>query len=102
MRTNQLAKLFTDTFQNTKPVVLCQSSQESLDNGRGSATSVLLQLGDNLRLVRVGETGRAEDAGEFGVVFEDAGEGRDCFCCWVESRGFCCCCVLDEMLVCWP
>jgi hypothetical protein len=48
---------------------------------------VLLQLGNNLLLVRDGEGGRSEDSRELGILLEDGGEGVDRFGRGVEGAG---------------
>lgn len=71
---HQLAELLDNTLQSTQPVVVCQCLEQVLHDAFLVLSEVLLELGNDLLLVRDGESGSGEDGGELGILLEDGGE----------------------------
>ena len=89
LRANKLRELLDYALKRTQPVVRSQSLKEVLHDALLILTTkVLLQLGNNLLLVRNGERRRMEDDGELGVLLEYIGEGVERFGRGVEGAGF--------------
>lgn len=71
MSTHDSLKLLTNTPQHTQPVILRQRVEEVLqDLALPGTTSDLLQLLDDLLLVRGAQHGRADDGGQLLVLLE--------------------------------
>lgn len=72
MRTHEYAKLLNNTLQHAQSVVLGESVEQVLDDALlVSAANVLLELLDNLLLIRHRQRRRMEDLVELGILLED-------------------------------
>lgn len=97
MGAHELGKLGDDAGERAEAVVLGEGGEQVLDDAVFvGAANVLLQLLDDLLLVRYGEGGRTQNVGELGVAFEDAGELVERLGCWVECVGLRGCGVLES------
>ena len=85
---NQLAKLVAHALEQAKPVVLRQRREKVLDGGLGRA-GLLLQLGDDGRLVGGRQAGRRQDGAQLGVLCEEAAEAVEGLGCRLDGRGLC-------------
>lgn len=94
MGAHQSAELLADTLQSTETVVLGQSSEEVLEDVGLVGASDLLELGDDLRLVGVGEGRGTEDGDQLGVGLQGLAEGSDGLGGRVEGGGLGGCSVL--------
>jgi hypothetical protein len=99
VRTHEHTKLLNNALQYGQSVVLSKSAEEVLDDALlVGAANVLLELLDNLLLVRGGERGSMEDLGELGVPLEDALEVRERLGGGLEGVGLCGRSVLTQKL----
>lgn len=73
-RGHQLAELLGDALEDAQTVVVGQGGEEVLD-GRVGGAYLLLELGDDGRLVGVGQGRGAEDADQPGVLGDEGVEG---------------------------
>lgn len=97
VRAHERAKLLHDTLQYAQPVVRCQRLEEVLhDSLPILSAKMLLQLSDNLLLVRGGERWCAEDGGQLCIFLEDSGERFEGFSGRFESAGFGGCSILTK------
>lgn len=87
MSAHQSTKLLADTLQSTKAVVLGKGSEEVLEDVGLVGTSNLLELGNDLLLVGLGEGRGAEDGDQLRVGLQGLAEGSDGLGGRVESGG---------------
>lgn len=86
---HQDAKFVNHTGQNTQPVVVGQRFQEALnDTSLVISAEVLLELRNDLTLVRGAERWGREKRSEFSVLLEDSGERLEGAGGGFESGGF--------------
>lgn len=77
MSAHQSAELLADSLQGTETVVLGKGSEEVLEDVGLVGTSDLLELGDDLLLVGVGEGRGTEDGDQLGVGLQGLAELGD-------------------------
>jgi hypothetical protein len=88
VRTHEHTKLLYNTLQYAQSVVLSECVEEVLDDAvLVGAANVLLELLDNLLLVRDGERGSVEDLVKLGVLLEDSLKSLERLCGGVEGVG---------------
>jgi hypothetical protein len=94
-RAHDLVELGAHPRNQRQAVVLGQGGQQVLDRlvGRGHAGG-LLELGDDLALVGLGERRGPQDRRQLGVLADDVLEGGQVLGGLVEGGGLDCCCVL--------
>lgn len=84
---HQSGKLLTDALQSAKAVVLGKGDEEVLEDVGLLGASDLLELGNDLLLVGVGEGRGTEDGGQLRVGLQGLAEGSDGLGGRVESGG---------------
>ena len=90
MRTHEYTKLLNNALQHAQSVVLSESVEQVLDDALlVSAANVLLELLDNLLLIRYRQRRRVEDVVELGVLLEHTLEVRQRLGCGLEGVGLC-------------
>jgi hypothetical protein len=91
MCAHKFLEVVTHIFQYSQSVVLGQCIQEVFHCAAFIRTAgVLFQLGNNLRLVALGQGWGAEDGWQFGVGFEDVIERDQSFGYRVKCTRLCC------------
>lgn len=84
---HQSAELLANTLQSTETVVLGKGDEEVLQDVGLIGTGKLLEFGDDLLLVGVGEGRSAEDSGQLRVGLQGLAEGSDGLGGRVEGGG---------------
>lgn len=87
MSAHQSAELLANTLQSTETVVLGKGDEEVLQDVGLIGTGKLLEFGDDLLLVGVGEGRSAEDSGQLRVGLQGLAEGSDGLGGRVEGGG---------------
>jgi hypothetical protein len=91
MRAHKFLEVVTHIFQYSQSIVLGQCIQEVFHCAAFVRTaSVLFQLGNNLRLVALGQGWGAKDGWQFTVGFEDLIERGQSFGYRVKCTRLCC------------
>jgi hypothetical protein len=81
------SELLADGLKGTETVVLGQGEEEVLQDVTLVGTGDLLELGDDLELVGMGEGGSTEDGTQLGVGLQGLAEGGDGLGGLVEGGG---------------
>jgi len=93
---HESSELLADTLEGAQTVVLGQSSEEVLQNVTLVGTGNLLELGNDLLLVGVGEGWGTEDSTQLLVGLQGLAEAGDSLGGLVESSGLGGSSVLEE------